>query len=248
MRKITFLVLALFLIAKFCFAQENGVVTYTITHDWIKKHAACKYISKTETEHLNYVWGGDNEYVRKAELKFNADFSRFEAKENDENTGYSWRKAEDYIIYRDRGSNETFDFMTLLNKQYAIKDSIVSQKWKIKNDIKEVAGRICMNASYYDTLKEKEVMVWFALDLPIPLGPDIYCGLPGMILEVNEGNGAVVYTATTILLSDEKVEIEKPLAKKQRKVITTQEYNNIISKHIAECKKMQRTYFGAIPF
>ena len=115
--------------------------------------------------------------------------------------------------------------------------------------MKEVAGRICMNASCYDSLKSKEVVAWFALDLPIPAGPDRYCGLPGMIMEINEANGALVYTATNVLLSEEMMEIKKPEVKKKRKVIDYQEYNTIISKYIAECKKMQRPYFwGGLGF
>jgi GLPGLI family protein len=138
--------------------------------------------------------------------------------------------------------------MTLLSKDYVIQDSISCQNWKIKNDMKEVCGHICMNASWYDAIKEKEVIVWFALDLPVSIGPDKYCGLPGIILEVNEANGAIIYTATHILLMEDKIEIEKPTVRKNRKVITTEEYHKIVSKYIEECKRMQRPYCWGIPF
>jgi GLPGLI family protein len=236
----------LFSSANLCFCQENGVVTYTVSHDWSKKVATCEYLSKAERDRSSYVWGGRT-YDQKAELKFNAHEYRFEYKEDDEKSTYQWRK-EDYIIYRDREKGETFDVFSLLDKEYVIKDSLECQQWKIKNDIKEVAGRICMNASYYDTLKKKEVIAWFALDLPIPIGPNRYCGLPGMILEINEADGAVVYTATSILFSDEEVKIDKPIIKKNRKNITYEEYNKKIAEYIAECKKMQRPYFWSIAF
>jgi len=241
MKKISFLMVAIFLM-NYLFGQENGIVSYTVTHNWIKKYAACNYISKAEKERMAYVWGNDddNEWVKKAELKFNANAYKYEYKE-DENSE-KWRR-NDYAIYRDRENGETCDVLTLLNKDYVIKDSITCQNWKIKNDMKEVAGRICMNASYFDSIKEKEVMAWFALDLPVSIGPDMYCGLPGIILEVNEANGAVVYTATNLLLFDEKVEIAKPIVKKKRKTIDYHVYNNILSKYISDCKKMQRPYF-----
>jgi GLPGLI family protein len=193
------------------------------------------------------VWGNNREYEDKAELKFNSSAYRFEYKENEE---YSrWRKGDDYIIYRNRVNNETFDVSSLLGKDYVIQDSLVCQHWKIKNDMKEVAGRICMNATWYDSIKEKEVMAWFALDLPIPIGPNKYCGLPGMILEVNEANGAVVYTATEILLSDEKNEIEKPAVKKKRKNINQEEFDKKTLDYINQCKKTQQPYFwGGVSF
>jgi len=245
MRKTVFLSLSI-LAANFCFAQENGIVTYTVTHDWTKKMATCEHISKAERERAAYVWGG-REYVETAELKFNENEYRFELKEDEGASTYRWRK-EDYIIYRDREKAETFDVMTLLNKEYVIQDTLVCQQWKIKNDMKEIAGRICMNASFYDSVKGKEVIAWFALDLPIPIGPDRYCGLPGMILEINEANGAVVYTATTILLSDEKVAIVKPTVKKKVKNISNNEYIKIVTDYINECKKLQRPYFWNIGF
>jgi GLPGLI family protein len=247
MNKTLLTVLTLFLVTNLCFSQESGIVTYTITHDWIKRNMATQYISKEQRDRMAYVWAGDNTWSESAEVKFNPDAYRYDKKEDEEDQ--QWRKPDDYIIYRDRDHGETFDVMTVLNKQYVIKDSIPCQSWKIKNDMKEIAGRICMNASWFDPIREKEVMAWFALDLPIPIGPNRYCGLPGMILEVNEANGAVVYTATAVLLSEDKIEIEKPEVKKKRKVITYQEYNDIITKHINDCKKMQRPYFwGGLPF
>jgi GLPGLI family protein len=114
--------------------------------------------------------------------------------------------------------------------------------------MKEIANHICMNATYYDSIRGKEVIAWFALDLPVSLGPNKYCGLPGMILEVNEADGALVYTATSVIISEEKVEIEKPVVKKKRKIIHNKDYNDIVVKYINECKKMQRPYFWGMSF
>ena len=190
MKNPTLLALILLLTTTCALSQESGIITYTVSHNWTKKIESSKTMSKAERERMAYVWGDNREYTVKAELKFNPNEYRFEYKENEE---YSrWRKGDDYIIYRDLEKNETFDVLTLLNKQYVIQDSINFPNWKIKNDMKEVAGRICMNASYYDPIKDKDVIAWFALDLPVPLGPDKYCGLPGMILEIDEANGAVV--------------------------------------------------------
>jgi GLPGLI family protein len=246
-RKITILASIAFLSINHCFSQENGVVTYTVTHNWTKKMATCEYISKADRERSAYVWGNESEYVMNAELKFNAEEYRFDVRDDEEESTYRWRR-EDYIIYRDRSKGETFDVMTLLNKEKVVVDTLDCQQWKSKNDMKEIAGHICMNASFYDTVKGKEVIAWFALDLPIPSGPDKYCGLPGMILEINESNGAVVYTATSVLLSEEKVVIVKPTVKKKIKIITYEDYDKIVTDYIKECKKLQRPYFWGIGF
>jgi GLPGLI family protein len=246
MRKTVLLIISLLLTLNFCFGQENGVITYSFVRDYSKMYAACDYISKTDRERQAYTWGGRS-FDFKAELRFNANAYRFEY--NREEVGGSFqRRQEDYFIYRDRQNGKTFDVMTLLDKEYVIQDTLVCQNWKIKNDMKEIAGHICMNASFYDSIRGKEVIAWFALDLPIPLGPQRYCGLPGMILEINEANGAQIYTATSVFLSEEKMEIEKPVVKKVRKNITYLEYDKLIRNFIAESKKMQRPYFFGIPF
>ena len=234
-------------ITGFCFAQD-GVVTYSISHNWVKKFASCEYIPKAERERYLYTWGGQKEYVENAELKFNATSNRYEVTGNQSNYTYKWRE-EDYIIYRDREKGETFDVMTLLEKECVVRDSIFCQNWKIKNDMREIAGHICMNASFYDTIRGKEVIAWFALDLPIPIGPNRYCGLPGMILEINEANGALVYTATSVLLYNEPIDIPKPVVKKKIKVINYTEHDKKVRDYVEESKKMMRPYFwGAMSF
>ena len=247
MKKTFLLCIALFFTADFCLAQENGIVSYAYSRDWTKMYAVCDYISKNERDRMAYTWGGtdNSKWERKAELKFNAEEYRFEFLEDEESR--KWRMNE-YIIYRDRAKGESFDVLSLLSKDYVIQDSILPQQWKIKNDMREIAGHICMNAVTYDSIKNKEIIAWFALDLPIPLGPDKYCGLPGLILEINEANGAVIFTATNVLLLNEKADIPKPTVKKKRKAITFQEYNNILIKYIAECKKMERPFFWGVPF
>jgi len=247
MRKTVFFIAFALLMNVFCFSQENGIITYTVTHNWIKKILSCDYFSKTERDRYAYIWSGDNEWERKAEVKFNTQVFYYGEMEDEEDS--KWRKDDDYIIFRDLEKGETYDIMTVLNKQYVIQDSIFCQNWKIMNDMKEIAGRICMNAICYDSLKGKEIVAWFALDLPVSVGPDKYCGLPGLILEVNEANGAKVFTATSILLPDEKIIIEKPVIKKKRKSIDYQEYNILVEKYINDCKKMQRPYFwGGLPY
>jgi hypothetical protein len=100
MKKMFFLVLYVFVVC-FCFAQESGVVSYTIAHNWTKKFASCEYIPKADRERQLYVWGGAREYVENAELKFNATAYRYEITGNQSTSTYKWRE-DSYIVYRDR--------------------------------------------------------------------------------------------------------------------------------------------------
>jgi GLPGLI family protein len=232
------------------FAQNSsGVVKYTITSNWRKMMANNKAISQESKDRSAYVWGsGDSEDESYAELKFNSRACRFEFLPDEEEELYRRTDDDAYIIYRNREENQTFDYQNFMGKLYVIEDSISCQNWKIGHGMKEIAGHICIDAYCYDTIKEKEIVAWFALDLPMLIGPDRYCGLPGMILEVNESNGALVYTATTLLFSDEEMPIDKPTYKKKTKFITHTQYEEMIFKQVSDSKKQGRPYFWSIGY
>lgn len=65
--------------------------------------------------------------------------------------------------------------------------------------------------------KDKSVVAWFTKELPYYLGPKFFYGLPGLILEINEGN-TIVLKATEIKTYNKKIKIpefEKLLSARQ---------------------------------
>jgi GLPGLI family protein len=247
MNKTAYLTVLLFWSSYAVFAQNSGIINYDITHNWTKKMANCQYISKADAERSAYVWG-EHDWTIKSILKFNSKQTIFEyMPDEDDERQWSSRK-EEYCIYRDLEHNRVLDIMKTLGKEYAIEDTIHCISWKIRNGMKEIAGHICMNAYYYDTLREKEIIAWFALDMPGSMGPDGYCGLPGVILELNMNNGSVVYTATSIIPSADEIKIEQPAIKKRRKTITFGEYCDIEKKAILESRKEKRPYFWTLNY
>ena len=75
---------------------------------------------------------------------------------------------------------------------------------KLKSEKKKILEYTCMGASL--NLVNEEIVAWFAPELPIPLGPGKYGGLPGLILAV-ERNGETAYVATTVNLSPPAEEV-----------------------------------------
>ena len=69
--------------------------------------------------------------------------------------------------------------------------------WKIQRENKVILGHLCRRA----TLESKNVEAWFATDIDIMDGPEIFYGLPGLILEIRQG---IVVTRA------EKIEFKKP--------------------------------------
>ncbi len=213
----------------------EGSIRYLITDNWVKKMNSVDYISKENRDRMSYVWGADAEWQEYGILTLSGQQSKWEISDevlDDENTGYSWRKDE-YELYRDYGKATRRDIIKTLGKLYIIEDTLQPQAWKILNDLKEVAGHVCMNAAWTDTLRDQRVVAWFALDMPLSGGPDRYCGLPGLILEVDVNNGAKVYSANLIEPKPSGELVQFP-SKIKGKHINEETYTAIEAKYIRD--------------
>ena len=249
--KFILLFLTTFVFVCQAFTQNRGVIHYTSSTDWVKMQTNYKYISDADKERTNYVYGNAKwkEWTSKATLKFSENATLWEIIPDEEDEREWSSRKKEYYKYRDLEANLMLNIENVLGKDYAIEDSISCINWKIRNDLKEIAGHICMNAYYYDTLREKEIVAWFALDMPLSIGPVDYCGLPGVILEVNENNGSIIYTATLIVAAEEDLKITKPTYNpKKRKVITLSEKFDMESKEILNAKKMKRPYWWNVNY
>ena len=60
-----------------------------------------------------------------------------------------------------------------------------------------------------ETTEKVITTAWYTLDIPINNGPENYWGLPGLILEINDGTQTIVCTEI-IFNPSKKVEIKEP--------------------------------------
>lgn len=87
-----------------------------------------------------------------------------------------------------------------------------------------------------EQIKEKTITAWYAPEIPINQGPDKYWGLPGLILEVNDGT-TIILCSKIALNVKEKVKIEAP---KKGKVVSQKEYDETVTKKMQEMREMYR--------
>ena len=74
-----------------------------------------------------------------------------------------------------------------------------------------------------DMPKEVTVTAWYCPEIPVNQGPDEYWGLPGLIMEVNDGK-TVIMCSKLVLNVKEKTEIIKP---KTGKKVTQKEFEEL---------------------
>ena len=87
-----------------------------------------------------------------------------------------------------------------------------------------------------DLPKEITITAWYTPEIPVSQGPEGYWGLPGLILEVNDGKTTIL-CSKVVMNVKEKAEIKQP---NNGKVVTQKEYDEIVIKKIEEMRDMNQ--------
>ena len=86
----------------------------------------------------------------------------------------------------------------------------------------------------FDMPKEITITAWYTPEIPVNQGPESYWGLPGLILEVNDGKTTIL-CSKVVLNSKDKVEIKAPT---NGKAISQKDYDETVVKKMQEMKEM----------
>lgn len=88
----------------------------------------------------------------------------------------------------------------------------------------------------FDLPKEITITAWYTPEIPINQGPEGYWGLPGLILEVNDGK-TVILCSKVVMNSKDKVEIKAP---NNGKDISQKDYDETVTKKMQEMRDMNQ--------
>ncbi len=245
------LLVALFLLTTSAtMAQKTeGVVTYVRKEYYLKIINRLTFLNQEQKDRETQTWKNweENNKGVKMKLAFNANESLYTYfSDEPEEGGYSWRKY-DYFIYRNFEKDKKTDIIEMLGKTYVVDDSLHAPVWKIGNQIKEVAGYICMKAETEDLIKKQKITAWFAQDIPVSAGPERMNSLPGLILELDINDGDAVIEATTVTFRSLTADDLK-LPKQKGKKITDTAYDGVIRQSIAESMTAHRNPFWTIRY
>jgi GLPGLI family protein len=138
--------------------------------------------------------------------------------------------------YTDMAKQMQYEERAFFEKEFLIVDSLKQYKWKLSEETKTIAKQLCKKATTMITApqmrmrvsiggggnntdtaantprapKETELVVWYAENIPVSFGPDNYSGLPGVIMEIDQDNGATVTTAVEVSAKYPKKELVAP--------------------------------------
>jgi len=129
----------------------------------------------------------------------------------------------------------------IMGKTFLIKDSIPNYQWQLTSETKNIGNYTCYKATFSREVENMMMTVengetkqtkktetitttaWYTPQIPISNGPTIYHGLPGLILEINDGKTTIVCTEI-VLNPSEKITITEP---DKGKIVTQAEYDKI---------------------
>jgi len=140
-------------------------------------------------------------------------------------------------IKEKRFSNQT----EIMGKRFLVKDKLPEYKWELSSETKNIGNYTCYKATFTEEVeniqmtfdigeakeeKKKETIIttaWYTPQISVANGPGNYQGLPGLILEINDGKKIIVCTEI-ILKPFEKNTIKEP---KKGKVISQNKFLKI---------------------
>lgn len=140
----------------------------------------------------------------------------------------------DNCIYIDYNSKIIVEQKELGNR-YLIKDSADNYRWKLSDSVEIILGYHCYKAEMI--LNGKKITAWYTDQISCFSGPGLYCGLPGLILKVDEDDAAVIYTATKFDKTVDEKEIREP---RKGKEVTREEFEEIYKKQMNNMRSFIR--------
>ena len=157
------------------------------------------------------------------------------------------------VLYKNISENRMANKKELMGKVFLIRDNLVAYDWELMGETKNIGNYTCYKAKFEieeediqinmidgevkeeKVTKKRTLVAWYTPEVPISNGPSNYGGLPGLILEVNDGNQTIV--CSEIILNPKEVkEIKEPT---KGKTVTREKFSEI---SLEKTKEMMNRY------
>lgn len=156
-------------------------------------------------------------------------------------------------LYKNLKENRYTSERELFGKLFLVQDTMPKIDWVLTGETKQIGQYTCYKATYTrmsrggfkmdsengeSLIQPKEIVTtaWYTPQIPISDGPEMYYGLPGLILEVIDGD-RVLICLKIVLNPEEEVLISKP---KKGKKVSSAEYEALMEEKLQEMQEMNR--------
>ncbi|NOU59200.1 GLPGLI family protein [Marinifilum caeruleilacunae] len=170
--------------------------------------------------------------------------------------------GEDY--YKNVKSGKYAVSKDLFGKIFLVNDSLPKLEWQMQAETKKIGNYTAYKATAIKHVvepnmravfqrpgrgqenenkesemieKEIEIVAWYCPEIPVNQGPGEYWGLPGLIMELNDGRTSIL-CSKIVLNPKEKIEIKEPGKGKE---VSQAEYDEISRKKMKEMRENFRS-------
>lgn len=133
--------------------------------------------------------------------------------------------GDDACTYRNYATGLVTEQRQMGPRKYLIEDSLHRIAWKMNEDTMTIHGFLCRKAAATNP-QGKPMIAWYTEDIPVSCGPEIFGGLPGLILSLDINDAEVRYTAITVTPGDAAKETVH--APREGKKITRKEFQHMM--------------------
>ena len=113
---------------------------------------------------------------------------------------------------------------------FLVEDSLPSWSWQLSPGLeRDYLGYRVMKAT--SSTVHGDVEAWFTPEIPVPAGPGLFHGLPGIILMVTNNDTGEVYAAEEIDITDRPRSVDPPV---NGEGVTSKKYARIVEQIVAE--------------
>ena len=146
------------------------------------------------------------------------------------------------LLYKNTAEGIFKSETEIMSKEFLIEDTIEKQDWKLEKETKNIGDYLCFKATltemvdeetfddttmeYKKEKVERVTTAWYTLQIPVKHGPAMFGGLPGLVLEINDGKQTIL-CSKIVLNPKEGVSIKIP---KKGKKVTQEEFDEIQEK------------------
>ncbi len=167
----------------------------------------------------------------------------------------------DLELYKNIKLKKSVAKKDLMGKHFFVENKLQNFNWVLLNETKKIGNYNCNSAQIIIPVTKEEqeafeqevlenetnktnfikpekptdkiINVWYTVEIPISNGPEEYWGLPGLILEVSDGETIIL--CTKVVLNSKKTKIKMP---KEKNLIQQSEYDKIVDNKLEELKNL----------
>ena len=156
--------------------------------------------------------------------------------------GIQMRGSSMGTVHLDVAEHKVLQQVDFLERRFLVEKEAPRIEWRLTEEAAEFLGYPTYKA--VATVGDKRIEAWFAPGISAPVGPDMYGGLPGLILVLTEDEGRRTYVAQEIALAPLREALEPPAEGRR---MTGDAYEQMAREKIEELKSSRRPGAVFIP-